>query len=163
MVHQTCLTLHVNLYHSISPRFRGVMLPIMWSIRHRKRNSIQSNGLSESMKRDPNMKQIPLPLSESEFVELIQNVPFISVIGHQDLADALTMITDREILYNRRAIQLNYDDCILLVSLNGRLPEHPTYVEYKGRLNYAFIRFEKQSEMDLQNTKTKIREIKEAC
>ena len=68
------------------------------------------NGLSESMKRDPNMKQIPLPLSESEFIELIQNVPFISVIGHQDLADALTMITDREILYNRRAIHLNYDD-----------------------------------------------------
>ncbi len=121
------------------------------------------NGLSESMKRDPNMKQIPLPLSESEFIELIQNVPFISVIGHQDLADALTMITKRDILYNRRAIQLNYDDCILLVSLNGRLPEHPTYVEYKGRLNYAFIRFEKQSEMDLQNTKNRINEIKEAC
>ena len=101
------------------------------------------------MKRDPNMKQIPLPLSEKEFVELIQNVPFISVIGHQDLADALTMITKRDIMYNRRAIQLNYDDCILLVSLNGRLPEH-------------FIRFEKQSEMDLQNTKNIISEIKEA-
>ena len=120
------------------------------------------NGLSESMKRDPNMKQIPLPLSESEFIELIQNVPFISVIGHQDLADALTMITKREILYNRQAIQLNYDDCLLLVSLNGRLPEHPTYVEYKGRLNYAFIRFEKQSEMDKQNTQQKICEIMEA-
>ena len=120
------------------------------------------NGLSESMKRDPNMKQIPLPLSESEFIEMIQNVPFISVIGHQDLADALTMITKREILYNRQAIQLNYDDCLLLVSLNGRLPEHPTYVEYKGRLNYAFIRFEKQSEMDKQNTQQKICEIMEA-
>ena len=121
------------------------------------------NGLSESMKRDPNMKQIPLPLSEKEFVELIQNIPFTSVIGHEDLADALTMITNTDIQYNRQAIHVSYDDCILLVSLNGRLPENPTYVEYKGRLNYAFIRFEKQSEMDLQNTLLKIEEIKEAC
>ena len=28
------------------------------------------NGLSESMKRDPNMKNIPYPLSESEFITL---------------------------------------------------------------------------------------------
>ena len=65
-------------------------------------------------------------------------------------------------MYNRRAIQLNYDDCILLVSLNGRLPEHPTYVEYKGRLNYAFVRFEKQSDEDRENTKDVINKIKEA-
>ena len=66
------------------------------------------NGISESMKRDPNMKQIPLPLSESEFIELIQNVPFISVIN---------------------------------------------YVEYKGRLNYSLLRFEKQSLEDLGKSK----------
>ena len=117
------------------------------------------NGLSESMKRDPNMKQIPLPLSELEFIELVQNVPFKSVIGHKDLADTLTMITDREIMYNREAIQVNYDDCILLISLRGRLPEHPTYVEYKERLNYSFIRFEKQTGNDFANTINKIHEI----
>ena len=121
------------------------------------------NGISESMKRDPNMKQIPLPLSEKEFVELIQNIPFKSIIGHQDLADALTMITKRDIMYNRQAIRVSYDDCILLVSLDGRLPEHPTYVEYKDRLNYAFIRFEKQSKLDEETTKNRIKEIKEAC
>lgn len=109
------------------------------------------------------MKQIPLPLSELEFIELIQTVPFKSVIGHQDLADALTMITSRDIMYNREAIQVNYDDCILLVSLNGRLPEHPRLVEYKGRLNYSFIRFEKQTGNDFANTMNKINEIKEAA
>ena len=121
------------------------------------------NGLSESMKRDPNMKQIPLPLSESEFIELIQNIPFKSIIGHQDLADALTMITGTDILYNRQAIRVGYDDCILLVSLDGRLPEHPRLVEYKGRLKYSFVRFEKQTTEDFANTIAKINEIKEAC
>ena len=113
------------------------------------------------MKRDPSMKQIPLPLDKSEFIDLIHNIPFKSVIGHQDLADVLTMITDCEIIKNRQAITVSYDDYILLVSLNGRLPEHPRLVEYEGKLNYAFIRFEKQTEMDLKNTKLKIQEIKE--
>ena len=51
--------------------------------------------------------------------------------------------------------------CILLVSLDGRLPEHPTYVEYKGKLKYSFVRFEKQSAEDFANTIAKIKEIKE--
>ena len=121
------------------------------------------NGISNSMLRDPNMKQIPYSLSEGEFIELIQRIPFKSVIGHSDLADALTMITSRDIMFNREAIQVSYDDCILLVSLNGRLPEHPRLVEYKGRLNYSFIRFEKQTAIDFNNTMAKIHEIKEAC
>ena len=120
------------------------------------------NGISSSMLHDPNMKEIRMSLSESEFCELIQNTSFKSIIGHEDLADALTMITDKEIKFNRQAIRVGYDDCILLVSLDGRLPEHPRLVEYKGRLKYSFVRFEKQSAEDFANTLAKINEIKEA-
>jgi hypothetical protein len=115
------------------------------------------------MLHDPNMKEIRMGLSESEFIELIHTAPFKSIIGHKDLADALTMICDKEIMYNRQAIRVNYDDCILLVSLDGRLPEHPRLVEYKGRLKYSFVRFEKQTTEDFANTIAKINEIKEAC
>ena len=114
------------------------------------------------MLHDPNMKEIRMSLSESEFIDLIQTIPFKSIIGHKDLAEVLTMITDRDILYNRQAIRVGYDDCILLVSLDGRLPEHPTYVEYKGKLKYSFVRFEKQTSEDFANTIAKIQEIKEA-
>ena len=119
------------------------------------------NGVSNSMLRDPNMKQIPYSLSEREFVELVRNTDFVSVIGHKSLAEALTDITGINIPYNRTAIQVNYDDIILLVSMNGRLPEHPTKVEYKGRMNYNFIRFEKQTSNDFSNTLNIIHEIKE--
>ena len=119
------------------------------------------NGVSNSMLRDPNMKQIPYSLSEREFVELVKNTDFVSVIGHKSLAEALTDITGINIPYNRTAIQVNYDDIILLVSMNGRLPEHPTKVEYKGRMNYNFIRFEKQTSNDFSNTLNIIHEIKE--
>lgn len=118
------------------------------------------NGLSESMKRDPNMKNIPYPLSESEFITLVNTGAFKSVIGHESLARCLSKLTGKEILYNRKNIQLNYDDVILLVSLNGRLPENPTYVEYKGRLNFTFVRFEKQTSLDVQNSLNKIEKIK---
>ena len=111
------------------------------------------NGVSESMKRDPNMKQIPYGLSESEFVNLIHNADFKSCIGHRDLAKCLTKVTGKTIPFNRASITVNYDDLILLVSLKGRLPEHPNYVEYKGRLNYSLLRFEKQSIEDLANSK----------
>lgn len=120
------------------------------------------NGFSESMKRDPNMKQIPYSLSESEFVDIIHNSRFKSCIGHESLARCLSRVTGKEILYNRASIQVSYDDVILLVSLNGRLPEHPSYVEYRGRLNYSFMRFEKQTPMDMENSKNRIKEIMEA-
>lgn len=117
------------------------------------------NGISESMKRDPNMKQIPYSLSESEFINLIHSTKFKSCIGHDSLARCLSRLTGKKILYNRVSIQVNYDDVILLVSLNGRLPEHPNYVEYKGRLNFSLIRFEKQTQLDLENSLNKIKEI----
>lgn len=118
------------------------------------------NGFSESMKRDPNMKEIPWPLSESEFIELIHECDFTSVIGHEDLARCLSKLTGKNIPYNRRGIQVSYDDIILLVSLNGRLPENPSFVEYKGRLNFSLKRFEKQTQIDIENTINKIQEIK---
>ena len=117
------------------------------------------NGFSQSMMRDPNMKQIPFPLSENEFKELVQKSEFTSVIGHNDLAECLSRITGEYIEFKRRAITVNYDDLILLVSLNGRLPEHPNFVEYKGRLNYTFLRFEKQTAEDIAESIHKIHEI----
>ena len=120
------------------------------------------NGLSESMKRDPNAKQIPYALSEKEFATLIKNIDFESVIGHKLLADYLTDICGIEIPFNRKGITVNYDDLILLVSMTGRLPEHPRKVDYEGRLNYSFVRFEKQTGNDFANTISKINEIKEA-
>ena len=117
------------------------------------------NGISESMKRDPNMKQIPYPLSESEFTDLIHKTEFKSCIGHDSLARCLSRLTGKRILYNRAAIQVNYDDVILLVSLSGRLPERPNYVEYKGRLNFSLLRFEKQTQLDIENSLNKIKEI----
>ena len=111
------------------------------------------NGISESMIRDPNMKQIPYSLSESEFVNLIHNADFKSCIGHRDLAKCLSKITGKTVPFNRTSITVNYDDIVLLVSLKGRLPEHPKVVEYKGRLNYSLLRFEKQSLDDLANSK----------
>ena len=120
------------------------------------------NGISESMKRDPNMKQIPFPLSQKEFRELLNDIEFESVIGHSELAAYLSDIAGKKIPFNRKGIQVNYDDYIILVSMNGRLPEHPIKVDYKGRLNYSFVRFEKQNHNDFANTLAKIQEIKEA-
>lgn len=117
------------------------------------------NGMSESMKRDPNMKEIPFPLSEAEFVNLIHNSDWTSVIGHDNLAKCLSKITGKHIPFNRKGIQVTYDDVIILVSLNGRLPENPTFVEYKGRLNFCFKRFEKQTQVDIENSLNKIKEI----
>lgn len=120
------------------------------------------NGISSSMLHDPNMKEIRTGLSESEFVELINHANFKSIIGHEDLADVLTELTGVTIQYNRQAIRVGYDDHILLVSMDGRLPEHPTLVEYEGRLKYSFVRFEKQTSQDFANTVAIINKIKGA-
>ena len=114
------------------------------------------------MMRDPNVKQINYGLSESEFIDLINHAQFESVIGHQALADVLSLITGVDIPYNRKNININYDDILIVVSMTGRLPEHPKKVDYKGRLNYSFKRFEKQTGNDFANTISKINEIKEA-
>lgn len=110
------------------------------------------NGLSESMKRDPNMKQVPYSLSESEFIEVLHKSPYKSCIGHQELADFLSKVVGKKIRYNRTHISVGYDDLILRVTVKGRLPEYPTHVEYRDRLEYSLIRFEKQSLEDYRES-----------
>ena len=117
------------------------------------------NGKSESMKRDPYMKDIPYPLTEAEFIKLIHDSNFKSCIGHESLANCLSKITGKEIRYNRTSVSVSYEDIILLVSLNGRLPEHPNFVEYHGRLNYSLIRFEKQNQIDIENSANKFKQL----
>jgi hypothetical protein len=114
------------------------------------------------MKRDPNMKQIPLPLSEKEFANLVKSIDFKSVIGHPELAEYLSDKCGVDIPFNRKGIRVSYDDYIILCSMNGRLPEHPIKVDYEGRLNYAFMRFEKQTIDDTNNTMAIIKKITEA-
>lgn len=113
------------------------------------------------MLRDPNMKIISYSLNEEEFIELVQKSDFQSVIGHHDLSNCLSKLTGKKIPYNRRGILLNYEDEIIVVYLQGRLPENPTFIDYKGRLNYCFIRFEKQSQTDMLQSLTRIKQITE--
>ena len=117
------------------------------------------NGFSLAMLRDPNTKPIPYSLSEEEFVNLVNHGQFKSVIGHQQLADCLTRLTGKTIPFNRKGITLNYDDEVLVVYLTGRLPENPSFVEYKGRLNFAYVRFEKQSHLELTETLNNLNKI----
>ncbi len=120
-----------------------------------------TNGFSISMFRDPNMKPVLYSLSEEEFIKLINHGDFKSVIGHEDLSKLLTKLTGKKIPYNRRGIMLNYDDEMIVVYLTGRLPEHPTFVQYKGRLNFSYIRFEKQSQADMLQSLSRIEQITE--
>lgn len=117
------------------------------------------NGFSLAMQRDPNMKPLPHQLTEEEFVNLVHQGNFKSVIGHEQLARCLTRLTGLPIRYNRRGITLNYDDEILVVYLSGRLPENPSFVEYKGRLNFSYVRFEKQNKNELLKTEKMLNKI----
>lgn len=118
------------------------------------------NGFSNGMCVDPRIKRIDEPISEDEFIEIIHNCNFKSAIGHEALANCLSKITGKRIIRNRLNLNCTYDDILLMVSLQGRLPEHPTYVEYKGRLNYSVVRFEKQTMLDIENSLKKIEDIK---
>lgn len=118
------------------------------------------NGFSNSMFIDPRIKRIDEPISESEFIDLIHHCDWKSAIGHESLAKCLSKITGKEITRNRLNLNVGYDDVLIMVSLKGRLPEHPTYVEYKGRLTYSFVRFEKQTMVDIENSLKRLEEIK---
>lgn len=117
------------------------------------------NGYSLAMPRDPNTIPVPRQLTESEFIGLVQHGNFKSIIGHQQLADCLTKLTGKHIPFNRKGLTLNYEDEILVVNLTGRLPERPSFVEYKGRLNFTFLRFRKQSQSELLESDQIINEI----
>ena len=118
------------------------------------------NGFSNSMCIDPRIKRIDEPISEAEFIELLHECEWESAIGHASLANCLSKITGVRISKNRAHLNITYDDVLLMVYLQGRLPERPSYVEYKGRLNYSFVRFEKQTMLDIENSLKKIENIK---
>ena len=111
------------------------------------------------MKRDPNMKDIPYSLTQEEFVNIIHHADFKSVIGHDILADMLTDICGKQITKNRQAITVGYDDCVIIFSLNGRLPEGKRNVKYEGRTNFTFKRFEKQTVDDLIKSEEQIKQM----
>ena len=117
------------------------------------------NGKSEAMKQDPNMKDIPYSLTEEEFIKIVNTSDFVSVIGHHQLSDFLTELTGKEIEYNRKGVTLRYNDEVLVFYLTGRLPEHPTFVEYKSRANFSYIRFEKQTQSDILKSVSRIEEM----
>lgn len=108
------------------------------------------------------MKEFSFSLTEEEFIQIILNAKWRSVIGHNNLAECLTKVTGQTIPKNRASITVSYDDLLIVVSITGRLPEHPTKPDYEGKINYSFKRFEKQSTMDLLKSQEKINEIMEA-
>ena len=117
------------------------------------------NGFSEAMKRDPNMKDIPYSLTKEEFLDIIHHADYKSVIGHDSLAHFLSELTGKDIPMNRQGITLNYEDTVIIVSLLGRLPEKKRHVEFKGRMNFTFKRFEKQTAEDLLKSAEQIKQM----
>ena len=95
------------------------------------------NGRSESMKRDPNMKQIPYGLSESEFVNLIHNADFKSCIGHRDLAKCLTKVTGKKMdqkMYYRHSDFVGGFKEMTLAEMMDKKPEMVVELAVKGML-----------------------------
>lgn len=118
------------------------------------------NGFSNSMCVDPRIKRIDEPLSEEEFTEIIKDCEWESAIGYDSLANCLSQITGEKIIKNRLNLKVTYDDVLLIVSLQKSLPSHTTPDEYKKNLSYSFVRFEKQTMLDIINSLKKIENIK---
>lgn len=118
-----------------------------------------TNGFSDSMLRDPNMLAIPYSLTKDQFIDIIHKNEYVSVIGHDSIASYLSELTGVEIKKNRRGILLNYDDEIIVVSFNGRLPEHRIKVDLNTRANFNYKRFVKQSHEELLKSEERINEM----
>lgn len=118
-----------------------------------------TNGYSDSMQRDPATRIINYSLSQEQFIDIINHADYISIIGHDNIAEYLTKLTGRTFHKNRKGITLNYDDEVIAISLMGRLPEHVRHVEFKGRVNFTYKRFEKQSASDLLKSEQRINEM----
>ena len=117
------------------------------------------NATSETMMHDPRVKEIHEPLSEAEFVNLTHKVKWKSAIGHEPIAECISKIIGKPVIRNRRNLDLGYDDLILLVSVKGRLPERPNHVEEKGNLIFSFVRFEKQTQKDIEKSQDRINNL----
>ena len=118
-----------------------------------------TNGFSDSMQRDPSATVINYPLTQEQFVDIIHHTDYVSIIGHENIAAYLTQMTGKTIQKNRQGITLNYNDEVIVISLLGRLPEHVRHVEFKGRVNFTYKRFEKQSTDDLLKSEARINEM----
>ena len=111
------------------------------------------------MYNDPRVKEINEPLTEAEFIDIIHKNKVKSAIGHKPIAECISKIIGKKVELNRLRLNLTYEDIILLVSIDGRLPENPDYVDYKGKIEYRLVRFEKQNEQDILKTQKIIKEI----
>ena len=118
-----------------------------------------TNGFSDSMQRDPSATVINYPLTQEQFVDIIHHTDYVSIIGHENIAAYLTQMTGKTIQKNRQGITLNYHDEVIVISLLGRLPEQVRHVEFKGRINFTYKRFEKQSTDDLLKSEARINEM----
>ena len=118
-----------------------------------------TNGFSDSMQRDPSATVINYPLTQEQFTDIVHHADFVSIIGHDNIAEYLTQMTGRTICKNRQGITLNYNDEVIVISLLGRLPEEVRHVEFRGRINFTYKRFEKQSTDDLLKSEQRINEM----
>lgn len=118
-----------------------------------------TNGFSDSMQRDPSATVINYPLTQEQFVDIVHHADYVSIIGHDNIAEYLTQMTGKPIQKNRQGITLNYNDEVIVISLLGRLPEQVRHVEFKGRVNFTYKRFEKQSTDDLLKSEARIHEM----
>lgn len=118
-----------------------------------------TNGFSDSMQRDPSATVINYPLTQEQFVDIVHHADFVSIIGHDNIAAYLTQLTGKEIHKNRQGITLNYNDEVIVISLLGRLPEEVRHIQFKGRINFTYKRFEKQSTDDLLKSEARINEM----
>ena len=118
-----------------------------------------TNGFSDSMQRDPSATVINYPLTQEQFVDIVHHADYVSIIGHENIAAYLTQMTGKTIQKNRQGITLNYNDEVIVISLLGRLPEQVRHVEFKGRINFTYKRFEKQSTDDLLKSEARINEM----
>ena len=117
------------------------------------------NSTSESMCNDPRVKEIHEPLTEAQFINLTHKVKWKSAIGHDPIAYCLSRLIGKTVNKNRANLNLTYDDVVLLISIKGRLPEKPNYVEVKGNFTFSFVRFEKQTMQDIENSQNLIHEL----
>ena len=60
---------------------------------------------------------------QDKHVKAILSDGFISAVGHQSTADFIKLITGIDVPVNRVAITLQPDDKVIVLQLQGRLPE----------------------------------------
>jgi len=83
-------------------------------------------------------------LSVEEAKKILQSEPFISAVGHEATAKALSNVFGVNIEYNRIQIFLNHGDKLLAIILKKRLPEGTVLktVEELEQIGYTIWLFE---------------------